>query len=449
MSDMNETTRIRFAEKDFYLEEFRGKSFFFTLQAGALKSRAEVDTLAAVCQDLVTNKTRVVFLIETTDCADSTGEQHLIDMLSLKIAKFVYQSVHKLSPWQDIPQPQPVILSPRREGRERREGEKGGEDNRLLEQLWAVLRTTPVCIGLWPTDWDCRGQNDHPSPENRHNPESVHRPQSQPEQPRPNPALLACTQRLAVRLKVHKLIILDAAGGLTAGKKPLSFMHGEVLNELLREGEAEWTGLGTRRPLLGAIRTALEGGVASVSVCSPSDLDRELFTYAGCGTLFTLTDYCRVEPLGLEDFYDAERLIEDGQQEGYLKPRTLQETSQLIVHGYGAWLGVAAGELAGFCALLPYCDEKTGGKAGEVVGLYTITRFQGEGIGGRLVSRMIQEAKTAGLSYIFACTSQDGAKRLFERFGFQLVDVDAVPGTKWQGYDLARKEQIAVYRRDL
>ena len=410
---MKEMAQIPFAEKDFYLEEFRGKSFFFILQAGALKSRAEVETLAAVCQDLVTNETRVVFLIETADCADliqeqGLGEQYLIDMLSTRIAKTVHLS--------HIPQLQPVILP------------ATGEDNLLLEQLWAVLRTTPVCIGLWPARI---GQADRLG------------------QLRPNPALLSCTQRLAVRLKVHKLVILDAAGGLTAGERRLSFMHGAVLNELLREGEAEWTGWGIRRPLLGAIRAALEGGVASVSLCTSSGLARELFTYAGCGTLFTLTDYCRVEPLGLDDFYDAERLIQDGEQEGYLKPRTPQETSQLLLHGYGAWLGVAAGELAGFCALLPYLDDKAGDKAGEIVGLYTITRFQGEGIGGRLVSRMIHEAKMAGLHYIFACTFQEGAQRLFERYGFQQIAPEAVPGAKWQDYDPARKEQIAVYRQDL
>jgi amino-acid N-acetyltransferase len=94
---------------------------------------------------------------------------------------------------------------------------------------------------------------------------------------------------------------------------------------------------------------------------------------------------------------------------------------------------------------LPYLDDK----AGEIVGLYTITRFQGEGIGGRLVSRMIQKAKTASLGYIFACTFQEGAQRLFERYGFQQVDPGAVPGAKWQDYDLARKEQIAVYRQNL
>ena len=414
---MKKMAQIPFSEKDFYLEEFRGKSFFFTLQAGALKSQAEVETLAAVCQDLVTNETRVVFLIETADCADFVGEQrlgeqHLIDKLSLRIAK----TVRNTAQLSHIPQPQPVILSTR------------GEDNLLLEQLWAVLRTTPVCIGIWPVDLGCGDEEDQV--------DRLEQPQS---------ALLSCTQRLAVRLKVHKLVILDAAGGLTAGERQLSFMHGAVLNELLREGEAEWTGLGIRRPLLDAIRTALEGGVASVSVCSPSGLARELFTYAGCGTLFTLTDYCRVEPLGLDDFYDAERLIQRGEQEGYLKPRTPEETSRLLLHGYGAWLGAAAGELAGFCALLPYLDDKVG----EIVGLYTITRFQGEGVGGRLVSRMIQEAKTADLRYIFACTFQKGAQRLFERYGFQQVDPEAVPGAKWQNYDPARKEQIPVYRQNL
>jgi amino-acid N-acetyltransferase len=170
-----------------------------------------------------------------------------------------------------------------------------------------------------------------------------------------------------------------------------------------------------------------------------------LFTYEGCGTLFTRGEYCQVEKLGIDDFHEVEKLLQRAEQEGYLKPRTPQETARLLLYGYGARLGPASMEPAGFCALLPYADDQ----AAEIVGLVTITRYQGEGVGGRLVEAMIQEGTRQGLTYVFACTTQEGAQRLFTRHGFQCVPPDAVAAAKWQGYDPARQQQVAVYRRDL
>lgn len=170
-----------------------------------------------------------------------------------------------------------------------------------------------------------------------------------------------------------------------------------------------------------------------------------MFTYEGCGTIFTLTDYCTVERLGIDDFHEVEKLLERGVREGYLKARTPEEMGQLLLHGYGARLGAVSGDLAGFCALLPYPEVN----AGEIVGLYTITRFQGEGIGGRLVAAMIAEGEQRGFSYLFASTTQDGAQRLFERHGFRRVAPEDVAAAKWQGYDLERKRHVIVYRRKL
>jgi amino-acid N-acetyltransferase len=366
-------TTAAFPEQEFYLKEFRGKSFLFSLRARDLRDAAAVETLAEVCQQLMRNEARLIVLIET----DGSDQRWLERLRTAMAVRFV-----------SLP--------------------AGAEDKLVLEQVWTVLRTCPIFVGLWP------------APQGR-----------------------VAGQRLAVRLKVHKLVILDPDGGLSAGGGRVSFMNGSVLNELLCQPQA--AGPDVHRPLLDSIRAALEGGVGSVSLCRPADVARELFTYEGRGTLLTLADYCRVEPLGLDDFYEAERLIQRGEREGYLKPRSQQETVQLLLHGYGARLGAVGGELAGFCALLPYPGEQ----AGEIVGLYTITRFQGEGIGGRLVGTMIERARTAGLDYVFACTSQAGASRLFERCGFRRVTAEQVPADKWQHYEPVRKKTIQVYRTDL
>jgi N-acetylglutamate synthase-like GNAT family acetyltransferase len=185
--------------------------------------------------------------------------------------------------------------------------------------------------------------------------------------------------------------------------------------------------------------------VTSVSLCPLAGLGQELFTYEGCGTLFTRAEYCQIEKLGLDDFHEVERLLQRAAQDGYLKPRAPHDMARLLLHGYVARLGPASMEPAGFCALLPYADDQ----AAELAGLFTITRYQGEGVGGRLVEALVQEAQRQGLTYVFACTTEPGAQRLFVRQGFQRVTPEAVAAGKWHGYDPARRAQVAVYRRDL
>ena len=87
--------------------------------------------------------------------------------------------------------------------------------------------------------------------------------------------------------------------------------------------------------------------------------------------------------------------------------------------------------------------------AGEIVGLYTITRFKGEGIGERLVSRLLADAESRGLDYVFACAVDGRAQQFFERLGFERVSAATVPAAKWVGYDRRRRARVAVFRRRL
>ena len=378
---------LSFAEKDFYLDEFHEKSLLFVLDAADLASETDVTAALEVFETLLRNETQLLFLIK----ADETeSEQRRVRALYKHLARVA-----------KVVSPALVVLP------------ADGTDEDLFVPIWTVLRGNEVCVSLWPTGTSV--------------------------------PLVAVAQRVAVNLRVYKVVFIDPAGGLTTDGKPLSFMNGAVLRELLRPGEAEWAGLETRRVLLDAICYVLEGGISSVTLCPLAGLGRELFTYEGDGTLFTLTDYCQVEKLGIDDFREVEQLLQRGEREGYLKPRSLHETTVLLLHGYGARVGPAPGELAGFCALLPYPEAG----AAEVVGLSTITRYQGEGIGGRIVDQMVIEGEQQHLTYIFACTTQEGAQRLFERHGFRRVTPDEVTERKWHEYSSERKQQIAVYRRNL
>ena len=182
-----------------------------------------------------------------------------------------------------------------------------------------------------------------------------------------------------------------------------------------------------------------------MNLCTLDGLARELYTYEGSGTLFTREDYCRVERLGIDDFEEVERLIARGQREGYLKPRSPAEVARILINGFGAEIG--AHHFAGVCGLEvdAYADERVG----EIVSLYTITRFKGEGVGARLVARALAEARALGLRYVFACTIDERAQGFFERQGFASVAPDEVPAAKWVGYERQRRARLKVLRYDL
>jgi N-acetylglutamate synthase-like GNAT family acetyltransferase len=378
---------LAFAEKEFYLDEFHEKSLLFALHGDDLLSESNIRAASEVFGTLLRNQSRVLLLIESSDRAAVQQRIAELHKSLARAAKATHSTPLSFSAEETVDQ--------------------------VCMRIWEVLRETRLCIGLWPAGATA--------------------------------SLEGCAQSTAVRLRVYKLVYVDPLGGLIHDGKILSFLTGPGLQDLLQAGPAGMKDLAARRRLLEAIRRAMEGGIVSVSLCSLENLGRELFTYEGCGTMFTRGDYCQVEKLGIDDFHEIEKLLHRAERAGYLKPRTPLETTLLLLHGYGARLGPADMEPAGFCALFPFPDDN----AAEIVGLFTITRYKGEGVGNWLVEAMVREGGQQGLAYIFACTNQETAQRLFERHEFRRVLPEAVAAAKWQGYDPERQRLLTVYRRDL
>jgi len=394
-----------FDEKQFYLDEFRGRTLLFSIPAEALGQDEDGERLAAIVRELLTNDTRVLILAATPD--RDRGEQ-VLRRLQRRLGSLIFRD-------------DTAPLFPQRGARAAAFAQLDADafatpDSAaaLLGTIWLTLRRGPLFVGV------VGGAADG--------------------------VATRFAYEVGTRLRVHKLVLVQPDGGVSgADGKQLSFMDETMLETLLGAGQAEWAGLADRRPTFEAVRAALLGGVTSVNLCSLAGVARELFTYEGSGTLFTLADYCKVERLGIDDFEEVERLIERGQREGLLKVRTAEEVAAMLVNGYGATIG--AHHLAGMCALItrPYTAES----AGEIVGLYTVTRFKGEGVGARLVARVLADARAAGLTYVFACTTEEKAQVFFERQGFQRVGHDAVPAAKWQAYDPRRKLRVAALRYDV
>ena len=396
---MDEALRLRagrepFGEKDFYLEELRGRSVLVALAPRVVAERADLDPLAATVAELMRNGTRVLVWWP----AGRTGtERRLLKAIERHGRARRKGKRREVSP----------VLAVKLGNRATWDGEG------LSAMLWHRVRRRRLCI-LSVTGQVASAYPDH-------------------------------VTAIATDLRVPKVVLVEPDGGLVASGSRLSFVDGLVLDTLLSQGEAEWTGLGTRRALLQAVDRALEAGVESVNLCGPDVVGEELFSYTGSGTLFTVEDYFSVRPLALDEFAQGERLLERGQREGLLKFRRPEEVAQVLATAYGAI--ICNRHLAGVASLLtaPYADDRVG----EIVGLYTITRFKGEGIGERLIDALLNEADRRGLAAVFATTIDDRAAQFFERVGFTRVRHGDVPHAKWVGYDRRRRSRVSVFRREL
>ena len=388
-----------FGEKEFYLDEFRAHTLCLVVGLSDCERPGGFEVIGRVVRELIENDTRVIVLF-------GTAPRHGEPAASLRRIKRRLQGFLQAD--------DALRRFPRVRGR-RSVAESfvdlTGLPARALETVWDTMRTRPLLVGVAEDE-----------------------------------TLVDLAQRMAGRLRVHKLVVVEPLGGISSPSgDSLSFMDVTMLTAVLRAGEAEWAGLAPRRATLDAIRAALRGGVFSVTLCTIEGLGRELYTYEGSGTLFTLEDYCRVERLGIDDFEEVERLIARGQQEGYLKPRSPSATTRLLLNGFGATIG--SHHLAGICALETEAYEAE--RAGEITGLYTITRFKGEGVGAKLIDRVLDEAASEDLAYVFACTTEPRAGAFFERRGFRRVGPDDVPSVKWVGYDSARRRVLKIYRREV
>ena len=382
-----------FLEKSFYLDEFHEKTLLVAIAPG-LASESDTAGLLTTARELIRAEVRLVLAV---------ADAEMSRRLESRFRRLAAASLSEPLLGDDQSRRRTIVV----------EATPQNPDVGSLMRLWSLLRAGPIAVAWLPNvEWM---------------------------------ALADYAVKLASRLKVHKLVLVDPEGGVGVGA-PMSFLDESVLATLLGAGEAEWIGLGHRRSLMQAIREGLLAGIPSINLCTLGGLARELYTYEGSGTLFTLEDYCRVERLGIDDFREVERLIERGQREGFLKIRSGEEIGEILFTGFGATIA-SGGHLAGVGSLL--CDRYKDDHTAEIVALYTVSRFKGEGVGTKLLARILDEARARGLASVFACTTEERAAQFFGRHGFRTVAPSEVPAAKWVDYDPERMRRLIVLRLEL
>jgi L-amino acid N-acyltransferase len=119
-----------------------------------------------------------------------------------------------------------------------------------------------------------------------------------------------------------------------------------------------------------------------------------------------------------------------------LVPRSLAEQEQWLATRSGAFSAIVAvdsdGTVVGFGSLSPY-KERAAYRTTVEDSVYVDQARQGEGIGGALLTRLVEIARSSGFHTVIARIEASGtaSRALHARCGFELVGVEQEVGRKF------------------
>lgn len=183
---------------------------------------------------------------------------------------------------------------------------------------------------------------------------------------------------------------------------------------------------------------ACEAGVERVHIV-PFSVDGsvliESFTHDGVGTMIVDEKLESLREATADDIGGILQLIEPFEIAGTLVKRDRTEIERDIDH---YTVIEHDGVIFGCAALYPYPEAKTA----EMSALTVSPHVQGQGDGERILKRIEQRAKAAGLDSIFVLTTQ--TMHWFLKRGFAQVDLSWLPEGRKRKYNWDRRSQVLV-----
>jgi amino-acid N-acetyltransferase len=239
----------------------------------------------------------------------------------------------------------------------------------------------------------------------------------------------------ATALDADKLIVLAAEGGITDADAAL-------LREISEDDAKRLLAAGTLTPQTAfTLRHALkacEGGVARAHII-PFGLDGsvllELFQHDGVGTMLVEETLEALREAGPDDVGGLLALLRPLEDDGTL----VRRDRGLIEREIGNFTVIEHdGVIFGCAALYPFPDERIG----EMAALAVNPAVQGRGDGERLLRRIEQRARMAGLNRLFVLTTR--TMHWFLKRGFVLAAVDQLPKERQGLYNWQRKSLVLI-----
>ncbi|OOG54239.1 amino-acid N-acetyltransferase [Polaromonas sp. C04] len=161
----------------------------------------------------------------------------------------------------------------------------------------------------------------------------------------------------------------------------------------------------------------------------------EVYVHDGIGTMVIDEKLESLREASADDVGGIAQLIEPFENDGTLVKRSRTEIERdaslytVLEHD---------GVIFACAALYPYPEARTG----EMAALTVSPQSQGQGDGEKVLKRIEQRARAAGLQSIFVLTTR--TMHWFLKRGFEVVDPDWLPEARKRKYNWDRKSQVLV-----
>jgi len=240
---------------------------------------------------------------------------------------------------------------------------------------------------------------------------------------------------VAIALKADKLILISSCDGVRdRGGRLLEELSAAEAEKILATGEVAAEAADELADLLRACR----GGVSRCHLISNAldgGLLIELFTHEGVGTMVSAENLESLREATADDVGGILKLIAPLEADGTLVKRPREVIEREIDH---FTVLEHDGFIFGCAALYPFPSAGMG----ELACLTVHPDYREYGDGERLLKRIEQRARAAGLSRLFVLTTRTA--HWFLKRGFAMADIDRLPVERQLLYNWQRKSQILI-----
>ncbi|MCL1123579.1 amino-acid N-acetyltransferase [Shewanella surugensis] len=245
--------------------------------------------------------------------------------------------------------------------------------------------------------------------------------------------------QIAVKLKADKMIGFSAEKGILneQGEVLAELMPTDVHKLLMDISAADVMGVGIQMFLKASV-DACRNGVARCHFISYLDngaLLQEMFSRDGVGTQIVTESAERLRRASIRDIGGVLDLIRPLEEQGILVRRSREQLEMEIEQ----FMLIERDSLViGCAAFYPFEEDN----AGEFACLVVHPEYRDADRGSLLLNNIIGQARVRGYSRLFALTTR--SIHWFLEHGFNIVEVNELPGKKKQLYNYQRKSKILL-----
>jgi amino-acid N-acetyltransferase len=248
----------------------------------------------------------------------------------------------------------------------------------------------------------------------------------------------AVAVEIAKALGAVKLIYLCTEGGIQGVKGVIRQMTVEDAEVHLRKHRTELAPA-TLTKLTHSVRAGKEGieRIHIINGREQEGLLGEVFSNEGIGTLIYTNEYQAIRMAQKKDVRAVHTLIQQGIQAEELVKRTRADIEKTI----GDYFVFEVDKNPVACGALHMHPE---GNKAELASIYVDSRYENQGIGGKLIAYGETVARARGVDVLF-CLSTQAINYFIQRGGFQLGTPDDLPTARREIYERnGRRSQVLV-----